>query len=88
MKYSTGENKFKGPFPVMTVVDDIGQMLKIKALREGLSRGPRMKTSFCFCATACIILRIFTARRLWKISSAIPTIKSLWRKTAKNSADN
>ena len=46
VKYSTGENKFKGPFPVMTVVDDIGQMLKIKALREGLSRGPRMKTSF------------------------------------------
>ena len=36
VKYSTGENKFKGPFPVMTVVDDIGQMLKIKALREEL----------------------------------------------------
>lgn len=38
--------KFKGPFPVAVIIDDVGQMLKVEGLLNAVSKGARNKMSF------------------------------------------
>lgn len=36
----------KGVFPLLVVLDDVGQMLKVRTLSEAVAKGPAMRTSF------------------------------------------
>lgn len=40
------EGRAKGAFPLLVVLDDIGQMLKVRTLAEAVAKGPLMRTSF------------------------------------------
>ncbi len=46
LRHNLEPHKHKGPFPVLTVIDDVGQMLKIRGLAESVAKGPQMKMSF------------------------------------------
>lgn len=45
LKRSLSNYKFKGPFPVLAVLEDVGQMLEVKTLREAVAKGPRHRLS-------------------------------------------
>ena len=40
------EGKAKGSFPLLVVLDDVGQMLRVRALPEAVAKGPSARTSF------------------------------------------
>lgn len=40
------EGQAKGAFPLLVVLDDVGQMLKVRTLAEAVAKGPSMRTSF------------------------------------------
>ena len=40
------EGKAKGAFPLLVVLDDVGQMLKVRTLTEAITKGALMRTSF------------------------------------------
>ncbi len=46
LKYNLEQHKNKGALPILTVIDDVGQMLKIRDLVECVAKGPNMKMSF------------------------------------------
>lgn len=41
-------HKYKGPFPLMVITDDIGQMLKINGLFDCAARAPLLRMAFLF----------------------------------------
>ena len=45
LRRNLSDYKFKGPFPLLAVVEDVGQMLEVKTLGEAVSKGPRHKLS-------------------------------------------
>lgn len=46
LEQSVIEGQAKGAFPLLVVLDDIGQMLKVKTLAEAVAKGPLARTSF------------------------------------------
>lgn len=45
LRRNLSDYKFKGPFPLLAVLEDVGQMLEVKTLGEAVSKGPRHKLS-------------------------------------------
>ena len=46
LKYNLEQHKNMGPLPILTVIDDVGQLLKIRDLVECVAKGPKIKMSF------------------------------------------
>lgn len=46
LRFQLNEHRGKGPLPMLVVMDDVGQMLRVRTLKEAVARGPRMKISF------------------------------------------
>lgn len=59
---------FKGPFPLLMVVDDVGQMLKINSLSEAVARGPSHKmSSLLLCNSLHNVENVYSHELLEKI---------------------